>query len=84
MSAMSYIRPATTSCSAKIRRTSSADRVATHSPMLLTLPGAKILSLDGGYIHSVSSYQDTEHFRITRDFLNAPERFYRYLLEDEE
>lgn len=24
------------------------------------------------------------HFRITRDFLNAPERFHRYLFEDED
>lgn len=30
------------------------------------------------------SYEDTEHYRITRDFLNAPERFYRYLFEDDE
>jgi hypothetical protein len=25
-----------------------------------------------------------DHYRITRDFLNAPERYYRYLLEDDE
>lgn len=57
--------------------------IATHSPMLLTFPGAQILSLDRGYVHPVS-YQETDHFRITRDFLNAPERFHRYLFEDED
>jgi predicted ATPase len=57
--------------------------VATHSPILLTLPGARVLSLDGGKIEEVD-YRETEHFRLTRDFLNAPERFYRHLLEDSE
>jgi predicted ATPase len=56
--------------------------IATHSPMLLTFPGATILNLDGGEIRSVT-YQETDHYRVTKDFLNAPERFYRHLFEDE-
>lgn len=52
--------------------------IATHSPMLLTFPGATILSLDGGGVRQVA-FPDTEHYRITKDFLNAPERFYRHL-----
>jgi predicted ATPase len=52
--------------------------IATHSPMLLTFPGAAILSLDGGEIRSVT-YQETDHYRVTKDFLNTPERFYRHL-----
>jgi predicted ATPase len=52
--------------------------IATHSPMLLTFPGATILSLDAGDIRSVT-YQETDHYRVTKDFLNAPERFYRHL-----
>lgn len=55
--------------------------IATHSPILLTLPGARVLSLDGGPLQEID-YRDTEHFRLTRDFLNAPERFYRHLLDD--
>jgi predicted ATPase len=55
--------------------------IATHSPMLLTVPGAKVLSLDGGAIRRVA-YEETDHFRLTRDFLAAPERFYRHLLAD--
>lgn len=57
--------------------------IATHSPILLTLPGARVLSLDGGEMREVD-YRDTEHFRLTRDFLNAPERFFRHLLEEDE
>jgi predicted ATPase len=49
--------------------------------MLLTFPGATIFGLDGGQIRQVT-YQETDHFRITRDFLNAPERYYKHLLEE--
>lgn len=55
--------------------------IATHSPILLTLPGARVLSLDGGSLSEID-YRETEHFRLTRDFLNAPDRFYRHLLSD--
>jgi predicted ATPase len=54
--------------------------IATHSPMLLTFPGATIFSLDAGKIRPVT-YQETDHFQITKNFLNAPERYYRHLLE---
>jgi predicted ATPase len=57
--------------------------IATHSPILLTFPGATIFSLDAGEIRTVA-YQETDHFRITKDFLNAPERYYRHLLEEDE
>jgi len=52
--------------------------IATHSPILLTLPGASVLSIEEGQLREVS-YRDTEHFQLTRDFLNAPERFHRHL-----
>lgn len=55
--------------------------IATHSPILLTLPGATVLSIEEGRLREVS-YRDTEHFQLTRDFLNAPERFHRYLFRD--
>jgi len=57
--------------------------VATHSPILLTFPGSTVLLLEGGQIRPVP-YQDTEHFRLTRGFLEAPERFYRFLLADDD
>lgn len=52
--------------------------IATHSPILLTLPGATVLSIEEGQLREVS-YRDTEHYQLTRDFLNAPERFHRHL-----
>lgn len=56
--------------------------IATHSPILLAYPGAKIYQFDSSGIHPVN-YEDTEHYAITRDFLNHyPERV-RNLLRDE-
>lgn len=56
--------------------------IATHSPILITLPGATVLSIEGGMIRSVP-YQETEHFQLTKGFLDAPERYFRFLLEDD-
>ncbi len=51
--------------------------IATHSPILLAYPNAKILLFDGTGISEVA-YEDTEHFAITHDFLNHyPQRLER-------
>lgn len=55
--------------------------IATHSPLLLAFPGATVLSLDDGRIDQVD-YRDTDHYRVTRDFLAAPERFFRHLFDE--
>lgn len=52
--------------------------ISTHSPILMTLPGAEIYELSEDGIRPVR-YQDTEHFQVTKQFLNAPERMLRYL-----
>jgi predicted ATPase len=52
--------------------------IATHSPILLSYPGATLYSFGARGIHRVA-YQDTDHYRVTRDFLNAPERFFKHL-----
>lgn len=52
--------------------------IATHSPILLCLPEATVLTFDRGRIESIP-YHETDHFQLTRDFLNAPERFFRHL-----
>lgn len=56
--------------------------IATHSPMLLTYPGATILSLDESGIEE-TSYEETEHFQLTRRFLENPAAYYRFLFEEE-
>jgi len=56
--------------------------IATHSPILIAFPGATVLSLDDGRVTPVD-YRETDHYQLTRDFLEAPERFFRYLFEEE-
>lgn len=52
--------------------------IATHSPILMALPGAQLLVLDNGAIRECE-YEQLEHVTFTRDFLNAPERYLRHL-----
>lgn len=56
--------------------------IATHSPILLAYPGAKILSFDGGKIHE-ENYEELEHVALTRDFLNHREAYLKHLMADE-
>jgi predicted ATPase len=57
--------------------------VATHSPILLTYPGASLLSFDGERIEPIR-LEDTSHFQITKGILDAPERYWKHLLVDDE
>ncbi len=52
--------------------------ISTHSPIILSYPGAVLFSLDGDSIREIS-YRDTEHYIVTRDFLNSPERYFKHL-----
>ncbi|HVF67456.1 MAG TPA: AAA family ATPase [Pyrinomonadaceae bacterium] len=52
--------------------------IATHSPILMALPGADILSFDHAPVRRVP-YDEVEHVSLTRDFLNNPEAFLRRL-----
>ncbi|PWW40779.1 MULTISPECIES: AAA family ATPase [Paenibacillus] len=55
--------------------------IATHSPILLGYPGACILSFDDGGIQEVD-YEDTEHYQITRSFLENRDRMLNELFKD--
>ena len=57
--------------------------VATHSPIILSYPGATILNLDGDRITPIG-YKETSHYKLTRDFLECPERFLRHLFDNGE
>lgn len=53
--------------------------IATHSPIIMAYPGAQILLLDENGIAPVR-YEDTEHFVVTREFLNDRGRMLDELL----
>ena len=55
--------------------------IVTHSPILLGLPGAAILSFDDGPIHPIA-YEETDSYQITSLFLSDRQRILRSLLEE--
>jgi predicted ATPase len=56
--------------------------ISTHSPILLSLPNAQILSFDDGQILPIA-YRDTPAYQITRRFLADHESFLDELLRPE-
>ena len=56
--------------------------IATHSPILLGIPEAEILSFDGEKIHPVE-YEETESYRITKLFVENRERILNELMKEE-
>lgn len=55
--------------------------VASHSPILLGLPGAALLSFDGGAVRPVA-WEDTESYRVTKLFLDRREALLARLLDE--
>jgi predicted ATPase len=56
--------------------------IATHSPLLLAYPGATIYLFGAGAPERLA-YRDTEHYQITRAFLENPDRMLRELMTTE-
>ena len=56
--------------------------IATHSPILLSYPNAKIIQFDETGVSDVA-YEDTEHYAVTRDFLNHYPQRLEQLLSDQ-
>lgn len=57
--------------------------IATHSPILLSLPGAQILNFTKEGI-TPCAYEETDSFRIYGMFLKNREQFLKYLFEEEQ
>ncbi|MBP1736911.1 MAG: putative ATP-binding protein [Oscillospiraceae bacterium] len=64
-----------------LAQNSSQFIIATHSPILMAYPGAEVYQLSENAISSVD-YRETEHYQLTRRFLEHPEKMLRYLLDD--
>lgn len=62
----------------RLARGGSQMVVATHSPILMALPGAKILWLDEMGI-APRRWEETVHYQVTRRFLCRPEQMLRKL-----
>ena len=56
--------------------------IATHSPILLAFPRATIYQLDTNGISAVT-YEATDAYGLTKEFLGSPDRFFRHLFPPE-
>lgn len=56
--------------------------IATHSPILLAYPNATIYSCDGDALTKID-YKDTDHYQITKRFLDDPNRYMHHLFLDD-
>lgn len=63
-------------------RTGSQFIIVTHSPILLGIPGAKILTFDDENIHSCT-YEETDSYQVMEMFLNNREQLLKRLLNSE-
>ena len=54
--------------------------IATHSPILMAYPDAWIYQIGPKGLDRVN-YEDTEHYQVTKDFLNRPEMMLDVLLD---
>lgn len=55
--------------------------IATHSPMLMAFPRATVYELSAHGINAVK-FEDTDHYIVTKRFLNDPERMIQRLLTE--
>ena len=55
--------------------------IATHSPILMAYPNARILLIEEGKIRTVA-YTDTEHFIVAKSFLNNHQKMINELIAD--
>ena len=69
-------------CMQELVKKNSQFIISTHSPILMTFPNAEVLEITEEGINSVN-YKDTEHFIVTKRFMDAPEKIIESLLGDE-
>jgi predicted ATPase len=55
--------------------------IATHSPIILSYPYSQIYLFEEGGVKNVK-YEETEHYQVTRDFLNKPDKMLKILLDE--
>lgn len=57
----------------KLKKENSQFIIATHSPILMAMPDAEILSFSDFGIRPIG-YTQTEHYQITKKFLDSPQK----------
>lgn len=66
-------------CMQQLVKENSQFIISTHSPILMTFPDAEVLEITEDGIRAVN-YKDTEHYIVTKRFMDAPEKMVEELL----
>ncbi|MBQ9120118.1 MAG: AAA family ATPase [Lachnospiraceae bacterium] len=66
-------------CMQKLVDNNSQFIISTHSPILMTFPNSEVLEITKAGIKAVD-YKDTEHYIVTKRFMDAPEKILESLL----
>ncbi len=64
----------------RIKQGKSQFIIATHSPILMTFPGATVVSFDSPTLESID-YRKSEHFLVTNGILDNPDQYWKHLRE---
>jgi predicted ATPase len=55
--------------------------MATHSPLLMAFPGARLLRLSNGGLTPIT-IEETDHYRLMREFFAGPRAFVETMLDE--
>lgn len=69
-------------CMQKLVENNSQFIISTHSPILMTFPDAEVLEITETGIQPVH-FKNTEHYIVTKRFVDAPEKMVKNLFEGE-
>jgi len=56
--------------------------IATHSPIIMAYPNSRIYLFSETGIRQVN-YEETDHYQVTKDFINHREQMLRVLFEED-
>lgn len=57
--------------------------ISTHSPILMAYPNAQFMYIENGVI-TKTDYKSSQHYIITKSFLESPERYFKHMFSDED
>ncbi|MEM7457052.1 MAG: AAA family ATPase [Planctomycetota bacterium] len=64
----------------RVRNGKSQFIIATHSPILMTFPGARIINFDSSRLDEIP-FEDTSHYHLTRGILENPAMYWKHLAQ---
>ena len=62
----------------RLKKGKSQFIIATHSPILMTFPGATVINFDSPTLETID-YRGSNHFLLTQGILDHPERYWQHL-----